>query len=108
MKRFISAALLVATLLPAGVTSAGTSEFRSCSEGRRRVSHLEASGVTCSKARRVAARFDDKVIDEGHWPDNGPMRVGRFRCRARQSAYETYRIRCVRNADEVVRFRWGV
>ena len=111
MKRLICVALLGVTLMPVGLAEtsfAGTVEYRRCSEHRRRVSRLEASGVACSKARWVAARFDRKVMDEGHWPGDGVMRVGRFRCRARQTSYETYRIRCVRAADEVVRFRWGV
>jgi hypothetical protein len=103
----IALALAISPLVTVAA-EAGLADFKSCTESRRRVSRLEASGVSCRTARWVARRFDEKVTNRGAWPSETAMPVGRFRCRARQTGYETYRIRCRRGPNEIVRFDWGV
>jgi hypothetical protein len=101
-------ALVALLVLPALGAAASAAEMKSCEEGRRRVSQLEALNVSCETARWVARRFDEKILAGGTWPDEEPMRIGHFRCRARSVGPETYRIRCHRETDEIVRFLWGV
>jgi hypothetical protein len=100
---FVTALVLI---LPTGSAIAGDAGTK-CFEKRRRVSRLEAQGVTCPVARWVARRYDEKRIKSGHWPA-GSSTIGRFSCRTRRTGPETFRIRCQRDADEIVRFRWGV
>ena len=97
----------IAVLLPAHGASAEDLDWKSCREGWRRVSNLEAANVSCDTARWVARRFDHKTIEEGHWP-GGSISVGRFECHSRNTGYETYRIRCDRPDGAIVRFDWGV
>jgi hypothetical protein len=93
----------IASLL-AGISSAGTDH---CREGRQRVADLSANGVPCSTARSVARRYDDDRAEAGTFPGERQT-IGRFRCHTRRVGTETYRVRCVRDADEIVRFEWGL
>lgn len=108
MKRLFCCQLVLFAFMLSQPALGEGAEFKSCSEHRRRVSNLKAAEVSCDKARWVARRFDEKVMEEGAWPGEAPMPVGHFRCRSHQTGYETYRIRCRRDPGEVVRFAWGV
>jgi hypothetical protein len=101
------AGVLVAGLLLLPVPGAGGAEFKSCPEEFQRISDLKAVQVTCNKARWVAHKFDQKVMEAGEWP-SGPVWVGRYRCRNKPTGSETYRIHCARKSGAIVKFEWGV
>jgi hypothetical protein len=106
--RLVSCLTAFIMLLAVGTAAAGgTRTTTSCSESLRRVSDLEAEGVSCGTARWVARRYDEKLTQSGHWPGDTDS-IGRFTCRTRRTGPETYRVRCHRDADEIVRFGWGV
>ena len=78
-----------------------------CSENMERVYKLKASdGTSCVRARRVARRYDRKIMSSGKWPSSTIMSRG-YECKANKVGYETYRVRCTRG-DSTIKFLWGV
>ena len=99
---------VVAAVMVLNLSAAFAAEtWTRCPEQRRRIGQLEETGVNCAIARWVARRYDEQRISSGSWPGD-EQTIGRFACRTRKTGPETYRIRCVRDPGEVVRFSWGV
>lgn len=68
-------------------------------------------GIRCPKARKLAQRWENKCV----WNQDCPGDIDHiknikpgFKCRQKQVAYETVRVRCTATTGSgVVHFRWG-
>ena len=86
---------------------ARTAVMRRRGDLAERVSDIKALNVRCVSARSVAKSYDRKTMQSGSFPGSQPVSVGDYRCTARRTGEETFRVRCS-NWARLVIFDWGV
>jgi hypothetical protein len=109
--------VLLALLLAAGIlllfTPAGADAAKNCGNlpgsGARAAFDIEARGLSCHKAKKVARAFTNKAAIGG--PVKRVNAAGRsFRCRTKRIAFETFRTKCTASTAGGPRsssFTWG-
>ena len=101
------AALAIAVVL-APAPGALAADFEKCKDiDATTVSRIRAAEVGCSEAREIARRYNRKIMRGGTWPENEPLDVKGYKCKAEATGEETYKVRC-RNGTAIVKFNWGV
>jgi hypothetical protein len=71
---------------------------------------VRGHNVSCTMARKVARRWENKCTVEANCNPTGPTIIHvwpTYTCRDEQAGFESVRVKCTARGDRIVHFYWG-